>query len=104
MRGDRLEQAGRTQQFALRGAFAARQNHAVDRIVEILGGTQQFPRRTKPIQDRGMLGERALHRENAGHTMLRGSRTFGNVGRLFLRNVFNGNNHRISLPKPSRPS
>ena len=47
-----------------------------------------------------MLGERTLHRKNASHAMLCGSRTFGNVGRFFLRNVFNGNNHRISLPKP----
>lgn len=77
-------QAGRSQQLALRGAFATWQDHAIDRIVEILGGTQQFPRRAKTIQHGRMLGERALHRQNAGHAVLRGCRACGDVGRLFL--------------------
>ena len=81
---NRLEQAGGAQQLALRGALAAGQNHPVDRIVEILGGTQQFPRRAKTIQHGRMLGERALHRQNAGHAVLRGCRACGDVGRLFL--------------------
>ena len=36
MRGDRLEQAGGAQQFALRRAFAAGQDHTADRLIEIV--------------------------------------------------------------------
>ena len=81
---NRLEQAGGAQQLALRGALAAGQNHPVDRIVEILGRAQQLPRRAEVIQHGGVLGERALHRQNAGHAVLRGCRACGDVGRLFL--------------------
>ena len=42
--GDRLEQAGGTQEFALRGGFAARQDDPVDGFIEILGRAQQLPR------------------------------------------------------------
>ena len=86
---NRLEQAGGAQQLALRGALAAGQNHPVDRIVEILGRAQQLPRRAEVIQHGGVLGERALHGEDAGHAMFRGF----DAGRFFLRNVFNCYNH-----------
>lgn len=66
MRGDRLEQAGGTQQFALRRAFATGQDHAADRLIEILGCAQQAPWGAEPVEHGGVFGECALHGEDAG--------------------------------------
>ena len=44
-----------------------------------------------------MLGERALHRKNAGHAMLCGFGAGGHISRFFLCDILNGHNHWISL-------
>ena len=93
MRGDRLEQTGGAQQFALCGRLAAGQNHAVDGIVEILGGTQQLPLGAELVEHRSVLCERALYGQDAGHAVL----CRLGIGRRFLRNIFNSYNHDYSL-------
>ena len=89
MRGDRGEQTGGTQQLALRRAFAAGKDDAVDRTVEILGRAQQLPRRAETVEHRGVFGEGALHGEDAGDAM---RHALDAVGMLF-GDVGNVNNH-----------
>ena len=97
MRRNRIKQTGRPQKLALRGAFTTRQDYTVNGVIEILDGTQQLPRGAKTVQHGGMLGECTLHCENAGHAVTGGFGTCGHIGRLFLCDILNGYNHRISL-------
>lgn len=98
--GDRLEQAGGTQEFALRGGFTARQDDPVDGFIEILGRAQQLPRGAEFVEHRRMFGERALHGQNTGHAVRGG---FGVCG-FFFGNVFNSYNHVVLSGFDSRHS